>query len=73
MYFVIIDLAQLNTRLCNCESARQSTTLSDWLDRNGFRPNGDGWMADDDALRCLSCSEILSCEDAAAKTMAMSA
>lgn len=62
MYFVIIDLPQLNTRLHNCDSQSRSDTLERWLDRNGFRPTDNGWMASDEALNSLSCSEILACE-----------
>ena len=60
MYFVIIDLDQLHTRLCNSPTEKRAVPkLQDWLDNQGFRPSKDGFIASDDAINSLSCSEIL--------------
>ncbi|HEX8322607.1 MAG TPA: hypothetical protein VF595_01725 [Tepidisphaeraceae bacterium] len=58
MYFVIIDLQQLYTRLCNSAGNRPVDT-EQWLGDNQFIRTHEGWLGSADSMNCLSCSEIV--------------
>ena len=58
MYFVRIDLHQLNTRLMY-SSHLHAVDVSKWLSDQGFFATTDGWCGSADSMNSLSCSEIL--------------
>ena len=58
MYFVMIDLRQLHTRLYNCGQDRPVDVFR-WLAEHDFVRADDGWLASADGMNCLSCSEMI--------------
>lgn len=58
MYYVVIDISQLYTRLCN-SMAGHAVDLENWLQRRGFVQTNEGFYGSAEAMNCLSCSEIL--------------
>jgi hypothetical protein len=58
MYFVVVDLNQLHTRLCN-STGNHDVVLDHWLAAQGFRASENGWIAPSDGINSLSCTEIV--------------
>ncbi|MDB5328758.1 MAG: hypothetical protein JWM57_4327 [Phycisphaerales bacterium] len=58
MYFVVIDLNQLWTRIQNSTRA-DFLDLYQWLEDRQFVRSADGWLASADSMNLLSCSEIV--------------
>lgn len=61
MQFVIIDIEQLHTRLVN-STGNHDVQLEAWLEANGFRSSDSGFIASNESISSLSCSEIISAE-----------
>ena len=58
VYFVVIDLQQLYTRLFN-SGAAGILDAEGWLAAQDFKPVDGGWIGSAASMNSLSCSEIL--------------
>lgn len=58
MYFVVIDLNQLRTRIQNSTRV-DFVNPQHWLEDRQFVRSAEGWLASADSMNLLSCSEIV--------------